>query len=313
MARLLSSPCTSLLLLIIASVSVIDVAGGCESGKLPSVGQFCKFFIDKSLEILSLNGYPGCGGKRFLHKTAQAPTVIFEEAEDDSKYILVMVDPDAPDPSNPVYQYWLHWIRKNIMGHDLKKGVTSDNNDLVEFNPPTPPSGLHRYQFLLFKEPSNFTPNFNDRRERWSVSDFVKINSLCENLVSGYEFVTGYEASDDPLPKPKPKTEAVTQKQDAFTQKSDAAVKKQTKKLNGPTQRPDGPTQRPAVPTQRPAVPTQKPNGPTTRSIVPPVLTEFDPQPTLPNVDPNGSATCSASLLIIFSSAFNVLMIFKIY
>ncbi|KAF4386926.1 hypothetical protein F8388_006881 [Cannabis sativa] len=63
-------------------------------------------------------------------------------------YTLVMVDPDAPSPSEPALREWLHWIVIDIPeGFDATKG-----KDLVEYMGPQPPTGIHRYVLALFRQ-----------------------------------------------------------------------------------------------------------------------------------------------------------------
>ncbi|XP_062160512.1 protein MOTHER of FT and TFL1-like [Alnus glutinosa] len=63
-------------------------------------------------------------------------------------YTLVMVDPDAPSPSEPTSREWLHWIVVDIPeGSDATKG-----KELVPYMGPRPPTGIHRYIFVLFKQ-----------------------------------------------------------------------------------------------------------------------------------------------------------------
>ncbi|KAJ0082970.1 hypothetical protein Patl1_10907 [Pistacia atlantica] len=65
-----------------------------------------------------------------------------------SLYTLVMVDPDVPSPSEPKYREWLHWIVVDIPeGSDSTKG-----KELVPYMGPQPPTGIHRYVFVLFKQ-----------------------------------------------------------------------------------------------------------------------------------------------------------------
>ncbi|XP_050289020.1 protein MOTHER of FT and TFL1-like [Quercus robur] len=65
-------------------------------------------------------------------------------------YTLIMVDPDAPSPSEPALREWLHWIVVDIPeGSDVTKG-----KELVPYMGPKPPTGIHRYIFVLFKQKS---------------------------------------------------------------------------------------------------------------------------------------------------------------
>ncbi|XP_062087359.1 protein MOTHER of FT and TFL1-like [Humulus lupulus] len=63
-------------------------------------------------------------------------------------YTLVMVDPDAPSPSEPSLREWLHWIVIDIPeGFEATKG-----QELVEYMGPQPPTGIHRYVLALFRQ-----------------------------------------------------------------------------------------------------------------------------------------------------------------
>nr|XP_033803502.1 phosphatidylethanolamine-binding protein 4 isoform X2 [Geotrypetes seraphini] len=91
-----------------------------------------------------------------IAKEWSCPTVIFTAAEKEETYVLIMVDPDAPSRADPKFQYWRHWLMKDIKGSQL---LTGDLNGTVlsEYRPPTPPknTGYHRYQFYLYKQPAN--------------------------------------------------------------------------------------------------------------------------------------------------------------
>nr|BAX00859.1 MOTHER OF FT AND TFL1-like protein [Ficus carica] len=63
-------------------------------------------------------------------------------------YTLVMVDPDAPSPSEPTLREWLHWIVVDIPeGLDATKG-----KEVVAYMGPKPPTGIHRYVLVLFRQ-----------------------------------------------------------------------------------------------------------------------------------------------------------------
>eukprot|EP00967_Tisochrysis_lutea_P055374 scaffold69567_cov19-Tisochrysis_lutea.AAC.2 len=52
---------------------------------------------------------------------------------------LVCFDPDAPNPVQPVNRSFLHWVRANIPGHNVREGDV-----LCEYMGPAPPAGMHR-------------------------------------------------------------------------------------------------------------------------------------------------------------------------
>jgi len=79
------------------------------------------------------------------------PKSIKWTAEVGAMYTLCMIDPDAPSRQDPSRGEVKHWLVVNIPGNDISKGET-----LAEFIGSGPPlgSGLHRYVFLIFKQPS---------------------------------------------------------------------------------------------------------------------------------------------------------------
>lgn len=72
------------------------------------------------------------------------------EAESSEFYTLLMTDPDAPSRKEPSRREFRHWLTVNIPGNDISNGET-----IWEYIGSGPPkdTGLHRYVFLLFKQP----------------------------------------------------------------------------------------------------------------------------------------------------------------
>nr|BCD83044.1 phosphatidyl ethanolamine-binding protein [Lilium hybrid cultivar] len=81
-------------------------------------------------------------------------------------YTLVMVDADAPSPSNPTQREYLHWLVTDIPeGRDARFG-----NEIVSYEAPRASTGIHRVVFTLFRQEVQQTvyapgwrPNFNTR------------------------------------------------------------------------------------------------------------------------------------------------------
>ena len=81
---------------------------------------------------------------------------------ENSRFTLMLVDPDAPTASGAKMRYWLHWLSVDIELGTLMNGFdrtgcdTGSCTTVVTPAAPSPPrgSGLHRYQFLLFLQPS---------------------------------------------------------------------------------------------------------------------------------------------------------------
>ncbi|XP_031096522.1 protein MOTHER of FT and TFL1-like [Ipomoea triloba] len=80
---------------------------------------------------------------------AQKPSVhINGSPASPNLYTLIMVDPDAPSPSEPTFREWLHWIVTDIPeGSEASKG-----REVVEYIGPSPPTGIHRYVLALFRQ-----------------------------------------------------------------------------------------------------------------------------------------------------------------
>ncbi|XP_022139890.1 protein MOTHER of FT and TFL1-like, partial [Momordica charantia] len=79
---------------------------------------------------------------------SDAPTLLIHSPLSNHLYTLVMVDPDAPSPSEPTFREWLHWIVVDIPeGSDAYKG-----KEVVQYMGPQPPTGIHRYVLAAFKQ-----------------------------------------------------------------------------------------------------------------------------------------------------------------
>ncbi|CAI7784924.1 unnamed protein product [Closterium sp. NIES-54] len=90
-------------------------------------------------------------------EAAEAPYVeLAGRHENGDLYTLVMSDPDAPSPDNPVAAEWLHWLVVNIPGATTLPH--SSAGDLVTaYKGPSPPTGVHRYVLSLFHQPHRLT------------------------------------------------------------------------------------------------------------------------------------------------------------
>ncbi|XP_056427018.1 phosphatidylethanolamine-binding protein 4 isoform X1 [Hyla sarda] len=89
-----------------------------------------------------------------------APVVTYPNAQEDKKYILMMVDPDAPSRNNPIRRYWRHWLVADIQGQDILSGEILKGKTIAEYNGPAPPAntGYHRYEFRLYVQPPDSSP-----------------------------------------------------------------------------------------------------------------------------------------------------------
>jgi hypothetical protein len=82
--------------------------------------------------------------------------------EETKSFVLIVDDPDAPDPANPKMT-WVHWILYNIPASvsflpenvkdvDLPEGTLQGLNDWKKtgYGGPCPPIGKHRYFHKLY-------------------------------------------------------------------------------------------------------------------------------------------------------------------
>jgi phosphatidylethanolamine-binding protein (PEBP) family uncharacterized protein len=123
--------------------------------------------VDMAIHYSSRQVTNGCQMKPSA--TAQAPEIQLSDSSGGNNfYTLVMTDPDAPSPSEPTLREWLHWIVTDIPGNSggvesatgfswIKEQIaptSSSGRELVPYMGPRPPVGIHRYIFVLFKQPS---------------------------------------------------------------------------------------------------------------------------------------------------------------
>lgn len=139
--------------------------------------------------------YGECGIElQGIEEAASQPNVTFNNAENSSKYVLLMVDPDAPSRQNPSKKFWRHWLVIDLPGHVLRGGdIGAQGNHLTSYYGPNPPagSGQHRYQFLLFEQPETFSSSslsIPEARNNFDVTNFVSEHCLCHHLKAAYEY-----------------------------------------------------------------------------------------------------------------------------
>ncbi|XP_059620801.1 protein D3-like [Phlebotomus argentipes] len=72
-------------------------------------------------------------------------------ANSEDYYTLILTDPDAPSRAEPRFREFKHWVVVNIPGKSVSEGET-----IAEYIGSGPPkgTGLHRYVFLVYKQPS---------------------------------------------------------------------------------------------------------------------------------------------------------------
>lgn len=142
---------------------------------------------------------PDCNNYRQKITQWTKPIVKFSGASDDSKYVLVMVDPDAPSRYNPTARFWRHWLVTDIQGADLQRGKIK-GRELSAYRPPSPPaqSGFHRYQFYIYPQGGkaiSLLPKENKTRGSWEMDKFLYRFHMTEPIASTQFMTQNYQDS----------------------------------------------------------------------------------------------------------------------
>ncbi|XP_028550799.1 protein FLOWERING LOCUS T-like [Dendrobium catenatum] len=97
-------------------------------------------------------------------------------------YTLVMIDPDAPSPSNPTKREHLHWLVTDIP----ETTNASFGNEVVCYESPKPTAGIHRIVFVLFKQSVRQTIDAPGWRQNFNTRDFAQLYSLGSPVAAMY-------------------------------------------------------------------------------------------------------------------------------
>ncbi|XP_019193813.1 PREDICTED: protein HEADING DATE 3A-like [Ipomoea nil] len=97
-------------------------------------------------------------------------------------YTLVMVDPDAPSPSNPSLREYLHWLVTDI---PATTGVDF-GHEIVCYESPQPSMGIHRFVFVLFQQLGRQTVYAPGWRQNFNTRDFAELYNLGSPVAAVY-------------------------------------------------------------------------------------------------------------------------------
>ncbi|GFP81154.1 protein flowering locus t [Phtheirospermum japonicum] len=97
-------------------------------------------------------------------------------------YTLVMVDADAPNPSNPHFKEYLHWLVTDIPG---STGV-GFGKEVVSYESPQPSMGIHRLVLALFRQAARQTVNAPIRRQNFNTREFSQLHNLGSPVAAVY-------------------------------------------------------------------------------------------------------------------------------
>ncbi|KMZ71040.1 Flowering locus T [Zostera marina] len=117
-----------------------------------------------------------CGQELRTPKVLNPPNVQIGGTEFVSSYTLVMVDPDAPTPTNPTLREYLHW-----MVTDIPESTNINfGNEIIPYESPQPSIGIHRIIFVLFRQPSRqlYRSVTNQTRRNFNTRQFAEMYNL---------------------------------------------------------------------------------------------------------------------------------------
>ncbi|KAJ7085163.1 PEBP-like protein [Mycena belliarum] len=153
------------------------------------------------LSIVLPSGPAALGAEVALADTVAQPGIIIAAApteaditadgllKNDARYTLAMLDPDAPSAAQPTSSQFRHWVITGLaVPDDPAQPALQTAPAANAYRPPGPPkgSGIHRYTFVLFREPPGFAlpegaseldPSIEARR-RWDAVEFGERNGL---------------------------------------------------------------------------------------------------------------------------------------
>ncbi|XP_023020256.1 protein D2 [Leptinotarsa decemlineata] len=162
----------------------------------PPTGKLVIEYPDVSIH----EGYPIV----YPSQVKEPPEVYWKVREHGVYCTLCMLDPDAPSRRKNYLGEWLHWLVGNIADYQVDRG-----DILAEYIGAGPPrgTGLHRYIFLLYKQPSKM--HFNETkltnqywkgREKFSMRKFALKYKLGVPYAGNY-FEAEYDEYVDELHK----------------------------------------------------------------------------------------------------------------
>ncbi|XP_035201075.1 phosphatidylethanolamine-binding protein 4 isoform X3 [Oxyura jamaicensis] len=160
--------------------------------------EFCRGDLEVTYPQLGNVGcsyIPQCHQYRWrISREWGSPRVRYPRADKSKKYVLVLVDPDAPSRADPRNRFWRHWLLADVRGTDLRTGDLK-GRVLTDYVRPTPPprSGYHRYQLRLYEQPAGqhiaLGPEELLSLGAWAMESFVERFQL-GSPVASTQFLT---------------------------------------------------------------------------------------------------------------------------
>ncbi|KAJ6830720.1 CEN-like protein 2 [Iris pallida] len=141
------------------------------------IGEVIDDFIPSTIAsvVYSSNNVVRNGKEFFPSSLTVRPRVQIHGGDMRTFFTLVMIDPDNPNPSDPYLKERLHWMVVDIPGTT----DASFGRELVGYEKPMPDIGIHRYVFIIFKQPNRLTRMMPpSSRDRFNTRRFADHNGL---------------------------------------------------------------------------------------------------------------------------------------
>ncbi|CAM8883804.1 unnamed protein product [Rhodiola kirilowii] len=97
-------------------------------------------------------------------------------------YTLVMVDPDAPNPSDPNLREYLHWLVTDIPATTTARF----GQEAMCYESPRPTAGIHRFVFVLFRQLGRQTVYAPEWRQNFNTREFAELYNLGSPVAAVY-------------------------------------------------------------------------------------------------------------------------------
>ncbi|XP_068661362.1 protein VERNALIZATION 3-like [Aristolochia californica] len=130
-----------------------------------------------------------CSGREITNGCELRPLAVVSQPRveiggDDLRifYTLVLVDPDAPSPSDPNLREYLHWMVTDI---PATTGPTF-GQEIVCYESPRPTVGIHRFVFVLFRQLGRQTVYAPGWRQNFNTRDFAELYNLGPPVAAVY-------------------------------------------------------------------------------------------------------------------------------
>jgi len=122
-----------------------------------------------------------------MSQTLDRPQFSINTTDVTGRFVVIMIDPDAPSPQNRSISDVRHMIANDMIptGNATQGGffaLTNTSQAITDFISPSPPAGAHRYTILVYNQPDGFDNqqlvNANTSRLNFNLTMFAQQTGL---------------------------------------------------------------------------------------------------------------------------------------